>query len=132
MHVCACVLQLILGWYAIHSKLLHSRPGFVGSFMQTPKCNQNQAIWIFNFVFFSLSVESVKWGKCFDVGWVFIVSTINAFMRFSTNSDESVLKMKVYGALFWPLCWSHLLWWLSLFARQTTSSSLTFNEEIKN
>lgn len=54
------LMQLILGW-----KLLHFTRQL---FMQTPNCNcnQNQAIWIFNFIF------STKSGKCFEV-FIFIV-----------------------------------------------------------
>jgi hypothetical protein len=81
-------------------------------FMQTPNCNQDRVIWSFNFIFFlRLSTKS---GKCFFffVGWVFILflslcANLYAFMRLGSN--ESVLKRKVYSALFSRLITSFMM-----------------------
>lgn len=74
-------------WYAIVGSL--SSQSVV--FMQTPKCNQNQPIWIFNFIFFSCFASlflfrTAKSGKSFNVdefsfSLYTIWCTIYAFMR---------------------------------------------------
>lgn len=85
--VCECVyIRQLLDAINFLCRCLFDMQSLRGSFftvglcfMQTPKCNQNQPIWIFNFIFFSCFAcwlccfcFFAKSGKAPHVGWVFI------------------------------------------------------------
>lgn len=126
VHLCiGRLMQLTRCWFSQWYAIAGSFPSQSACcfFMQTPKCNQNQPIWIFNFSFILLlrRFALVKSGRalrrmsfhfhymCDLVHNICIHAVSNTDFRSATDDDESVLKMKVYGALFGSLfCWLHL------------------------
>lgn len=128
-------------WYAIAAALEVSSQSVVFS-LQTPKCNQNQPIWIFNFIFIFFSCFAFELDSNCEIRKSFTVDEFSfsfgahnicihavrntdffhfhndwrACLSSSQASDESVLKMKVYGSLFAlaNVRWLHLFYDSSL------------------